>query len=137
MKRVKACVSILALAGCTAATVPTGPLGPGELRLLKLDVPATIRAGVPYIVTMPFETAGSPQILRACFFWSGWDGGLSREGPYCFPVKELVAGPPGGLTVQLRTNNPRRYTLEGYAEYQRGAKAEKTNEVSAVIDVVP
>jgi len=116
----------------SCATVPTGPLAPGELRLLKMQAPEKIQAGVPYEVLITFEADGTPQITRACFFWTGT---IPREGPYCFAVRDVSPGSSGTFKVMLRTRNPRVYTLEGYAEYSRGGRVEKSNEVSAVIDV--
>ena len=122
--------SCFAIASC--ATVPTGPLAPGELRLLKLQPPETIRAGVPYDVLVSFQVDGPPSISRACFFWSG---SISREGPYCFGVRDVEPGSPGTFKVRLRTNNRGTYTLNGYVEYFRDGKTDKSNEVSAWIAV--
>ena len=121
-------VLIAALQSCTI--VPTGPLGPGELRMLKMEPPKTIRAGSPYEVVLTFEADGTPEITRACFLWS-WEA--QREGPYCFPVYDVKPGHPGTLKVSLYTRYPRVYTLDGYAEYQRGEKLKKSNEVSVQI----
>lgn len=120
----------MTIASC--ATVPTGPLAPGELRLLKIEAPETIKAGVPYEVLITFEADGQPEITRACFFWSG---AIPREGPYCFRVHDVKPGSPGTFRVSLRTRNPRIYHLEGYGEYVRGGNTQKSNEVGTVIEV--
>ena len=114
------------------ASVPIGPLTPGELRLLKIKAPDRIRAGDPYEVVITCEADGAPEIRRACFFWSG---ATLREGPYCFPIAGIRPGATRTFTVNLRTRNPRIYTLEGYAEYLRGGRIEKSNEVGTVIEV--
>jgi hypothetical protein len=116
----------------SCATVPTGPLAQGELRLIRMHAPESIRAGEPYEVLITFQAGGEPQISRACFFWSG---AIPREGPYCFGVFEINQGPPATFKVRLRTRNPRTYILDGYAEYLRGGGTEKTNEVSTQIYV--
>lgn len=81
-----------------------------------------------------FEAAEPPQILRTCFFWSGWDGRL-QEGPYCLSAEDVTPVTAGTVNVWLQTRNPGRYRLDGYTEYQREGKTEKTKEVSAMIDV--
>jgi hypothetical protein len=37
--------------------------------------------------------------------------------------------------VSLSTRNPGQYTVEGYAEYLRDGRTERTNEVRAVLTV--
>jgi hypothetical protein len=115
-------VTVLAAAGC--ATVPTGPLAPGEVRLLSLEVPEDVRAGVPYEVVLRFEAAGQPLIPRACFFWSG-------EGPFCVAGLGVTYGSPGMLRARLSTRTPRFYTLTAYVEYSHGADTRRSNQVSA------
>lgn len=112
----------------SCATVPTGPPAPGELRLLRMQVPGTIRSGEPYEVLTTFGADGKPQIKKACFRWSG-------EGPYCFKVENVKFETPGTFTVRLRTNNPGSYRLDGYAEYVRDGKTRMTNEVGSQIYV--
>lgn len=127
-------LGIIWLAASSCATVPTGPLASGELRLLKMQAPETIQAGVPYEVLITFESDGLPEITRACFFWTG---AIPREGPYCFRVDDVKPGSPGSFKVSLRTRNPRGYTLDGYAEYLHDGRTERSNEVSAGIYVRP
>jgi len=62
----------------SCATVPTEPLTPGELRLLRLDVPGSqnIMNHTEYQVKIDFDADGKPEIKRICFYYSG-------NGPYC------------------------------------------------------
>lgn len=124
-----AAVAILLVA---CATVPIGPLAPGELRLLSLRAPDKIQAKTPYDVVVAFEADKAPQISRACFYWSG---SIPREGPYCFPARDVEVSLKGTFKVRLRTSNPGNYVLDGYAEYLRDGKTARSNEVGATINV--
>lgn len=114
------------------ATVPTGPLAPGELRLLSLQAPERIQAKVPYDVVVVFDSEKTPQVSRACFYWSG---SIPREGPYCFPARDVEGNLKGTFKVRLRTNNPGVYVLDGYAEFLRDGKTTRSNEVGITINV--
>ena len=114
----------------SCATVPTGPLTPGELRLLSMNVlELHIDRGIPFKVDISFEADGKPQIKGACFYWSG-------EGPYCMRRNiDVQYGTLGHLTLRLITNNPGNYILEGYVEYIRDGKIQITNRVASTISV--
>jgi len=121
---------ILLLSSC--ATVPTGPLASGEVRLLSIEVPGGegLREGISYGVNVVFEAEDRPEVKRACFKWSG-------DGPYCYAVKDVNYGSPGYFTVWLRTiNYPGSYTLECYAQYTRDGGTQLTNVVSTQVSVV-
>jgi len=120
---------ILITIGC--ATVPTGPLAPGELRLTSLKAPETIKAGMPYDVIASFQTNDPVQIVRGCFSWTL---SSSPEGPYCFPAREVNLEAKT-FKVRLLTNNPNFYTLTCCAEYQTGGKTNTSNPVSTGISV--
>ena len=130
----KTAARVIALSFLTVAcaTVPAGPLAPGELRLISLQAPEGIQAKVPYDVVITFEANRVPQVSKTCFYWSG---SIPREGPYCFPARDIEASLNGTFKVRLRTSNPGIYSLDGYAEYVRDGKATKTNEVSTKIYV--
>ena len=76
---------LLAISSC--ATVSKEPLGPGELRLLSMDVSenGNLKTSVAYWVSVNFQADGRPEIRRACFSWSG-------DGPYCVRVKDVKYG---------------------------------------------
>jgi hypothetical protein len=107
------------------ATVPKGPLAAGELRLLGIEVleKESIKANLPFMVSINFEADGKPEIRTACFDFSG-------DGPYCFKVKSIEYGSPGRMKVQIRIKNPGPTFLEGYVLYIRNGKAQPTNLVS-------
>jgi hypothetical protein len=115
----------------SCATVPTGPLASGEVRLLSMDVPEKerIRAKSRYDVIINFQADGKPEIETACFSWSG-------DGPRCFKVKDVTFGSPGTIKVKLYTYNSGVYMLEGYVVYIRDGKTEKSNVVSSFISVI-
>jgi hypothetical protein len=115
----------------SCATVPTGPLAPGELRLTSLEIPEMIQAGTPFDMIVSFQTNEPVQFIRACFYSSG--GGVNREGPFCDRVVEIV----GTKTFKVRhlTRNPNVYTLIGYVEYRTGGQTKISNEVSAIESV--
>ena len=77
------------LGASSCATVPTGPLAPGELRLLGGGIPRSGAAyrGTPYEVEIAFKADAKPTIRRACFSFS-WEG----ENPSCYAVKAKGCG---------------------------------------------
>jgi len=123
-------VSGVVLLASSCATVPTGPLAPGELRLLGLEVEGggIVTLGLQYSVRVIFEADGKPEIKRACFSWSG-------EGPDCFKVKEIDYDLPATLSVRLQTRNPGSFRLECYVEYIRDGRTQRTNVVGSQITV--
>ncbi len=96
--------------------------------MLSIDVLGNegIKARSSYEVGIHFEADGKPEIETACFSWSG-------DRPSCYKVKDVEFGSPGTIKVRLRTNDPGEYILEGYVEYVRDGKKQKTNVVSSQI----
>jgi hypothetical protein len=117
---------LLMISSC--ATVPEGPLDPGEMRLLSLDVPenGNLKISISYPVTIRFKADGRPEVRRVCFMWSG-------EGPRCIRVKGGVQyGSEASLDVMF--NAPEgRHLLECYVEYVRDGKVRRTNTVSSYV----
>jgi len=116
---------LLAISSC--ATVPEGPLGPGEIRLLSLDVPdnGNLKSSVAYQLTIKFKADGHPEVRRACFTWS--DDGLR-----CIPVKNVKYGSDAQLEVPFYAP-PGHHFLECYVEYVRDGKVRRTNTVSSYV----
>jgi hypothetical protein len=120
---------ILLLFSC--ATVPNEPLAPGEVRLLRMDVPkeGDIRSGYLFTVNYNFEADGRPEMRRACFFWSG-------DGPYCSRVTKVTYGSPKTIQVDLIANMTGYYFLESYIQYVQDGKTRSTNVVSTHIYII-
>jgi hypothetical protein len=108
------------------ATVPSGPLAPGEVKLIKMDVPheESIKRNLPFLVNINFEADGKPEIRRACFYWSG-------DGPYCFKVTDVDYGPPGTIRVEPRAKESGSYVLEAYVLYVRDGKTQPSKVISS------
>jgi len=119
---------ILLISSC--ATVPTEPLGPGEVRLLRMDVPfeGGIRREAAFAVNIVFEADGKPTIKTACFYFSG-------DGPYCFKVLDVSYGSPGTINVDARAKDSGQYVLEAYVYYIRDGKTQKTKAISSPITI--
>ena len=119
------------LIASSCATVPTEPLASGELRLLRIDVPQRddIRERLPFVVNINFEADGKPEIVTACFYWSG-------SGPYCSKVMDVTYGSPGTIKVQLLPRTPGPCALESYVVYRKDGKTELTNVVGTHIRVI-
>ena len=120
---------ILLVLSCT--TVPTGPLAPDEVRLLRLDIPreGDMRRGIPFEVNIKFKAEGYPEISRVCFYWSG-------DGPTCTKAMKVNYGSPGTIRVELFTDSFGPFTLESYVLYVRDGKIHKTNAVIAHISII-
>jgi hypothetical protein len=119
---------ILLISSC--ATVPTGPLAPGEVKLLRIDVPyeVSIKRNMPFAVNIIFETDGKPEIRTACFYWSG-------DGPKCFKVLDVSYGSPGTINVEPRAMSSGSYVLETYVLYIRDGKTQPTKIISSPINI--
>ncbi len=109
----------------SCATVPTEPLTPGELRLLRLSVPGSqsIRTLTDYQVNIYFEADSHPEIKRICFYYSG-------DGPYCVRKWEISSGV---ITMWLRADRKGQHVLECQAEYVRDGKVQRTNSVATSV----
>jgi hypothetical protein len=117
----------LALVAC--ATAPGGALRDGDVRVGKLTVPGSVKAG-SYTVTFERVEKADPGILvtQGCFFWN-------TEGPYC---SQPEANPsPDAVSVRLVTRNPNTYQLTGYLTYWWKGELRKSNQVSSTLRVVP
>lgn len=116
--------ALVLVSGCAASQ--SGPSA--TLKLESLEVASTLKAGVPYNVSMPYEEIGegSIAVAKGCFTWSG-------EGPYCFDVTDDFDAKI--ITAKLRTRNPNKYELGAYVEYVSGGQSKKSNTVSAPINV--
>jgi hypothetical protein len=69
MRRITALFIIILISGVilfvsSCATAPTGPIAPGEVRLLKTDIPheGTIKRNLRFIVNINFEADGKPEV---------------------------------------------------------------------------
>jgi hypothetical protein len=119
-------VILLMISSC--ATVPTEPLGPGEVRLLKMDFPdeSEIRKDFRYLVTIQFEAEGGPEITRVCLQWTGYGTTCTKVLDYGngmlkaeFPVPEV----------------PGSYAAKSYVYYMRNGKIETSNVIVTPVNV--
>jgi hypothetical protein len=110
----------------SCATIPKQPLVPGEVRLSSINaLGAGLEAHSSFMVNIFFETAGNPEIKRACFYDSG-------EGPYCFDVSAgsyATLGTKKAFQVFLPGLSLGSHRVECYAEYLRDGEIRKTNVV--------
>ncbi len=118
-------VVLSAISSC--ATVPKEPLGPGELRLLSMDVPenGNLKLSILYRMTITFEADGKPEIRRVCLVWPG-------EAPRCLRVMYVEYGSEASFEVGLYAL-PDRNRLECYVEYIRDGKVRRTNTVFSYV----
>jgi hypothetical protein len=118
---------ILLFGTFSCATAPTGPIAPGEVRLLSIDVPgAGIKANTFFPVNIFFEAAGNPEIKRACFYESG-------QKPSCFDVSYVTLGTKRAFQVHLSGLSIGSHRVECYAEYIRDGETRKTNVIATQI----
>ncbi len=129
-------VALTALLGGVAvlvfscATVQTGPLAPGEVRLIKMEIPNQegIVRNLPFVVKIEFEADGKPEIRRACFYWSG-------DGPFCFKVMDVSYGSPGTIRAEPRAKESGSHVLEAYVLYMKDGKTQPTKIISSRVQV--
>ena len=116
---------LLAVSSCS--TVPKGPLEPGEMRLLSLEVPedGNLKLNIAYLLTIKFKADGDPEVRRACCTWSG-------EGPRCFRIKGVQYGSDAFLDVLFYAPEG-HHRLECYVEYVRDRRVRRTNIVGSYV----
>jgi hypothetical protein len=121
---------LLGISSC--ATVPTEPLGEGELRLLKMEVPenGNLRFGLSYKFIISFEADGKPEIIRAVCFCSG-------NGPYYYKVENVEYGSQANFSVYLSACDTGSQKLECYTDYVRDGKRRRSNSVFSFISGMP
>ena len=112
----------------SCATVPTEPLGPGELRLLSMRPSdgGNWVIGNLYTVTVTFQADGRPEISRGACFWGG-------DGPFYYKVKYVTYGSPGDFTLLVSAGYDGSTKLECYADYVYEGKKRRTNKVSSFV----
>jgi len=124
--------AVIMLLVFSCASVPTGPLGPGELRLLSMDVVGSgPEVNTPFTVNVFFEAAGHPEIKRACFFY---ESGMGR----CFgesDVSYVILGTKRAFRVDLPGISVGSHWVQCYAEYIRNGETQKTNVIATEIPV--
>ena len=135
MRRVNALLLSLLMGGTmflssSCATAPTAPIAPGEVRLLRIDVPneVGIKRSLPFAVNIVFEADGKPQIKTACFSFSG-------DGPYCSKVLDVDYGSPGTISAEPRATMSGMYVLEVYVLYIRDGKTQPSKQISTPITI--
>jgi hypothetical protein len=117
---------LLGISAC--ATVPTEPLGEGELRLLKMRISemSIMRLGHPYKFIISFEADGHPEIIRAVCFCSG-------DGPYPSNVQDVTYGSEANLTVYLYACQTEAQAMKCSVDYVRKGKRTRSNFVSSTV----
>jgi len=117
---------LLGISSC--ATVPTEPLGEGELRLLKMEVPenGNLRMGASYRINIRFKADGKPEITRAVCFYSG-------NGPYYYKVEGVEYGSKANFSIYLAVYDDGSQRLECYTNYVSDGKRRRSNSVSSLV----
>lgn len=117
---------LLGISSC--ATAPKGPLGEGELRLLKINVPenGNLRPGLFYTADIIFEADGQPEITRVICY-------CSDEGPYYYRVRNVTYGSPGSFSIDFSVPSSGSQRVECYANYVRGGLRQRTNSVFSLV----
>ncbi len=125
-------IGILAFLATSCASVPTGPLSSGEVRLVGIEIPGNESIGRKshFDVLLRFQSDDTdPKIENACYSWSG-------DRARCFKVKDVRTGTEPTIRQTLLANEIGRYVLRAYVTYIRNGTNQKSNEVGAAITVV-
>jgi len=117
---------LLGISAC--ATVPSEPLGKGQLRLLKMRTSemSLIRLGHPYRFNISFEADGHPEIIRAVCFCSG-------DGPYPYSVQDVTYGSEANFTLYLSACQSEVQEMKCSVDYVRNGKRTRSNFVSMAV----
>jgi len=119
-------VTVLTVFSCASA--PTKPLGPGEVRLLRMDFPdpSEVRRNLRYTVDIKYEAQGGPEITRVCIQWTGYT--LN-----CVKALDYGNGLLGADVVAPSAVGS--YAVKAYVYYTRDGKMEQSNVVEAPVQV--
>jgi len=123
-------VILLMVSSCaTEQPMPTEPLKPGEVRLLKVSFPefGAIKKMVKYIAEIKFEADGKPEITQACVYWNVY-------GPTYVAILDVNYA-TGIMRVEVPTPMDGLYTLKVFAYYIRGGVTIRSNFVEAPISI--
>jgi hypothetical protein len=121
---------LFAVCASSCATVPTGPLSPGEVRLLSMDIPGheAIARKSHFDVFLRFQADGEPQIESTCFSWSA-------DKPRCFKAKDVRLGTEPMIRQSLVAHEAGIYIITAYLLYTRDGKSLKSNEVGGHVTI--
>lgn len=75
-------VAAIILTSCTI--FPKGIFSSGEVKLLNLNIPGTMREDLPYDVIVTFSSAGEAKITKACFRWLDEKALVKKPSLYCY-----------------------------------------------------
>ena len=118
-------VFLLGIFSC--ATLQKGPLVPGEVRLLGIDVPgAGIKANLSFTVNVFFDSVGEPEITKVCLYEPG-------KAQNCFDASYFILGTKRALRVHMPGLDTGSHRVECYAQYIRDGQTRKTNVIATQI----
>lgn len=120
---------LLSVSSC--ATVPTEPLGPGDLRLTGAEFPefGGIKKNLKYLAHIKFEADGRPEIPKACFYWGVY-------GPYCTNVMDVNYGTQIAR-IDVQTPPDGIYRFKVFVYYVRDGRNVRSNTAEVSVTVVP
>jgi hypothetical protein len=132
---------LLLISSCATTEGPEGrslslgiqePPSRDELRLLSMDIPQSgnLSANVEYWATINFEADHKPEIVRACFNFSG-------DGQSCVDVqaKDVTYGSRPHFRVPIHVPEGTK-RIDCYAEYIRDEKTHRTDTVTYYVVVL-
>ncbi len=105
----------------------TQPLGEGELRLLRMQVPenGNLRLGHAYKFNFNFESNGSPDIIRAVCTCIG--------GVQVYRPEGISYGSQGRFVLWLYACDYDSHRLECYVDYVSEGKRRRSNSVYGLV----
>ena len=115
---------LLVISSCAT----TEPLGEGELRLLKMQVPenGNLIVGHDYKFNFTFESDGSAEIIRAVCTCAG--AGLQAYKP-----EDVSYGSRGNFSMWLYACDYNAQRLECYVDYVSEGKRHRSNSVYGIV----
>lgn len=97
---------LLICSGCSLVPVRSGELSVGEVRLLSMKVPSTVQQDLPYDILIDFESAGKPQIRKACFRWLTEKVRVPSPSLYCYTYEAETNGAIGSICSRWVAEGP-------------------------------
>ena len=122
-------VLLLMISSC--ATVPTEPLGQGEVRLLSVDFPERIdiKQKSRCVVNIEFEARDNPQITRVYAEWAGAGSHYINKMEVSYENRLI-------RVVDVPTPEKRgSYGFKVYVYYVRDGRIQQTNVVETSVSV--
>lgn len=91
---------------CACTRFPYRPLPPGEVRLMRLEVPETMQVDMDYQAVLSIRAAGVPVVKQACFRWLSEVPSVANSSMYWYNYEASSNEPMGSARSRWLAEGP-------------------------------